>query len=209
MGECEMNFLRKIKNNRWIRGFYTLYSNFFGHKRSAFGYIANNVIITPPYHFSNPRNIYLSEGVALGSHANILTNNACFRMGLNSYTASGLNVSTGNHAMVIGRFSRSITETDKPKGLDKDVIVEEDVWIGSNVTLLAGVTIGRGCTVAAGAVVSKSMPPYAIVGGVPAKVIKFKWTIDEILRHESLLYSEKERHTRESLEKIFEEYSFA
>ena len=130
-------------------------------------------------------------------------------MGLNSYTASGLNVSTGNHAMVIGRFSRSITETDKPKGLDKDVIVEEDVWIGSNVTLLAGVTIGRGCTVAAGAVVSKSMPPYAIVGGVPAKVIKFKWTIDEILRHESLLYSEKERHTRESLEKIFEEYSFA
>ena len=48
MGECEMNFLRKIKNNRWIRGFYTLYHNYFGYKRSAYGYIADNVIITPP-----------------------------------------------------------------------------------------------------------------------------------------------------------------
>ena len=42
-----MNFLRKIKNNRWIRGFYTLYHNYFGYKRSAYGYIADNVIITP------------------------------------------------------------------------------------------------------------------------------------------------------------------
>lgn len=203
-----MNILRKIKNNRWIRGFYTLYRNYFGHKRSAFGYIADNVIITPPYYFSNPKNVFLSEGVSLGSHANVLTTNACFKMGLNSYTASGLNVSTGNHAMVIGRFSRSITEVDKPKGLDKDVVVEEDVWIGMNVTLLAGVTIGRGCTVAAGAVVSKSMPPYAIVGGVPAKVIKFKWTIDEILEHEEQLYPKEERYTRDDLEKIFKEHRF-
>jgi len=127
-------------------------------------------------------------------------------MGLNSYTARGLNVSTGNHAMVIGRFSRSITEADKPRGLDKIVVVEEDVWIGMNVTLLSGVTIGRGCTVAAGAVVSKSMPPYCVVGGVPAKPIKFIWTIDEILQHESMLYPEEERYTREELDEIFSKY---
>ena len=46
--------------------------------------------------------------------------------------------------MVLKQFCSSITEENKPKGCDKDVIVEEDVWIGCNVTLLSGVTIGRG-----------------------------------------------------------------
>ena len=81
-------------------------------------------------------------------------------------------------------------------------MIKEDVWIGSNVTILSGVTIGRGATIAAGAVVNKSMPPYCICGGVPAKVIKRYWTIDQILEHEKILYGEKERHTREQLEML-------
>lgn len=72
--------------------------------------------------------------------------------------------------------------------------------------MLAGVTIGRGCTIAAGAVVTKSVPPYCIIAGVPAKPIKFKWTIDEIIQHESMLYPENERIPRDELEKIFNEY---
>ena len=104
-------------------------------------------------------------------------------------------------------YITDITEENKPKGYDKDVVVEEDVWIGCNVTLLAGVTIGRGSTVAAGAVVSKSMPPYCICGGVPAKFIKFYWTIDQILEHEAKLYSEEERYTREQLENIYKQYN--
>ena len=99
-------------------------------------------------------------------------------------------------------FVSDITEENKPDGYDHDVTIEEDVWIGSNVTILSGVTIGRGTTVAAGAVVSKSMPPYCICGGVPAKVIKFYWTIDQILEHEKKLYCESDRYTREQLEKI-------
>ena len=86
--------------------------------------------------------------------------------------------------------------------LDKDVVVEEDVWVGCNVTLLAGVTIGRGSTVAAGAVVSKSMPPYCICGGIPAKFIKFYWTIDQILEHEAKLYSEEERYFCQVAEEV-------
>ena len=77
------------------------------------------------------------------------------------------------------------------------------MWIGCNVTLLSGVTIGRGATVAAEAVVSKSMPPYCICGGVPAKFIKFYWTIEQILEHESKLYPEADRYTPEELENIF------
>ena len=70
----------------------------------------------------------------------------------------------------------------------------------------SGVTVGRGTTVAAGAVVGKSMPPYCICGGVPAKFIKFYWTIDQILEHEAKLYPENERYTREQLEEIFAKY---
>ena len=109
--------------------------------------------------------------------------------------------------MLVGKFYRSVTEVDKPAGFDKDVIVEEDVWIGCNVTLLSGVTVGRGAIVAAGAVVNKDIPPYSIAGGVPAKFIKFKWTVEQILEHESILYPEAERVDREWLERLFKEYA--
>jgi maltose O-acetyltransferase len=52
------------------------------------------------------------------------------------------------------------------------VRIDDDCWIGANVTILPGVTIGRGSTVASGAVVTKDVPEYCLVGGVPAKVIK-------------------------------------
>lgn len=52
------------------------------------------------------------------------------------------------------------------------VTIEDDVWIGARVTILPGVCIGRGSVVAAGAVVTHSIPPYSVVGGVPAKIIK-------------------------------------
>lgn len=135
----------------------------------------------------------------------ILNKNAKFVLGKGSGAAEGFKVVTGNHAQLIGKFYRTVKEDEKPQGLDKDVIVQEDVWIGMNVTLLCGVTIGRGSIISAGAVVTKDIPPYCIAGGVPAKPIKFKWTIDQILEHESKLYPEEERFSREQLEKIFAE----
>ena len=54
----------------------------------------------------------------------------------------------------------------------KGIVIEDDVWIGANAVILDGVQIGKGTVVGAGAVVTKSIPPFSVVGGVPAKVIK-------------------------------------
>lgn len=66
-----------------------------------------------------------------------------------------------------------------------NIIINDDVWIGYGATILSGVHIGQGAIVAAGSVVTKDVPPYAIVGGVPAKVIKYRFSpemITELLK---------------------------
>ncbi len=201
-----MTIKNRIKNNRFIRGVYFLYKAYFGYSRKSFGYIADNVSLTPPLWLDRKKNIYLYENTNLAANSYISAYNANFTVKKNCAIAEGLTVHTGNHARILGMFITDVKEDIKPKGYDAEVCIEEDCWIGCNVTLLSGVTIGRGCTVAAGAVVAKSMPPYAVVGGVPAKVIKFQWTIDEILEHERVLYPENERFAREELEKIMEQY---
>lgn len=62
----------------------------------------------------------------------------------------------------------------------KAIILGNDVFIGANVTILDGVTIGDGAVVGAGAVVINDIPPYAIAVGVPARIVKYRFTPDEI-----------------------------
>lgn len=57
-------------------------------------------------------------------------------------------------------------------GKKKPIVIEDHVWLASNAKILKGVTIGKGSVVATGAVVTKDVPPYSVVGGVPAKFIK-------------------------------------
>jgi acetyltransferase-like isoleucine patch superfamily enzyme len=59
------------------------------------------------------------------------------------------------------------------EGLSKPVVIENNVWIATRATILKGVTIGEGAVVAAGSVVTKNVPPFAVVAGVPAKLIKY------------------------------------
>jgi acetyltransferase-like isoleucine patch superfamily enzyme len=89
----------------------------------------------------------------------------------------GDGVRIASHVSLVG-FNHGYDDPDTPIYLQKHetlgITIEDDVWIGANVVVVDGVTIGRGAVIAAGAVVSKDVPPMAIVGGVPAKVLRYR-----------------------------------
>jgi maltose O-acetyltransferase len=78
--------------------------------------------------------------------------------------ASHVTITSLTHDIDAPRFRDSL--------IQKPVVLEDNVWIGSHATILPGVTIGRGAVVGAGAVVTKNVPPRAVVVGVPARVQK-------------------------------------
>lgn len=106
-------------------------------------------------------------------------------------TGPNLTVITGDHKYIAGRWIDSVKANEKEDFYDQDVTIEEDVWIGANVTILKGVTVGRSSIVAGGALVIKDVPPYSIVAGVPAKVIKMKWSQEDIKTHEKFIEENK------------------
>ena len=86
-----------------------------------------------------------------------------------------------------------------------DIIVADDVWIGYRATILSGVHIGQGAVIAAGAVVTKDVTPYAIVGGVPARVIKYRFGEEVLTRLGKLDYSKlSEIWIKEHIDELYE-----
>lgn len=86
-------------------------------------------------------------------------------------------VHTGSNVVMLG-FNHGFYTRDIPTKeqdyMDAPIVIGDDVWIGTGAVILAGVTIGKGAIIAAGAVVNKDVPEYAIAGGVPAKVLKYR-----------------------------------
>lgn len=77
-------------------------------------------------------------------------------------------------------YSRYIERDPKDALVKGKIIVEDEVWIGTDAKIFSGVIIGKGAIVAAGSIVTKDVPPYAIVGGNPAKLIRYKFSDDII-----------------------------
>ncbi|RKQ50972.1 acetyltransferase-like isoleucine patch superfamily enzyme [Roseivirga pacifica] len=134
-----------------------------------------NRVTIGKYAIVRPSNIYggaVGEGMSIGDNSNI---------GPYSYIGCSGKVTIGNNVMMgprVSMFAENHNYSDtsipmKEQGVSlSEIVVNNDCWIASNATILAGVTIGEGSIIAAGAVVTKDIPPYSIVAGNPAKVIK-------------------------------------
>jgi maltose O-acetyltransferase len=164
--------------------------------RPLFAQCGHNVRFNPFDTFSYDT-ICIGEDVFIGA-------GACFsakkRITIGNKVMFGPDVMIrgGNHnTSVLGKFIADVHE----KRLEDDlpVVIEDDAWVGARAIILKGVTIGRGAIVAAGAVVTKDVPPYAIAGGIPAKIISFRWSIEEIEEHERMLYVPEKRISVENL----------
>jgi len=146
------------------------------------------------------RTISVGHHVNLGSRPILLATRSFIRIGDHVMFGPEVTVRGGNHRFdLVGRFMDTITEAEKRGSDDLGVVIEDDVWVGTRAIILHGVTIGRGAVIAAGAVVTQDIPPYAIAGGVPAHVIRFRWDIDSILEHEKALYPPEKRLSRNDL----------
>lgn len=159
----------------------------------------------------NPENLIMGEHTNLKRNDVIMNGRAKFIIKHNSGAAEELMVITGNHMSVIGKFVTEVTNEVKDREdihheYDEDVIIEEDVWIGARVSILSGVKVGRGCEIGTGTVLRTSTPPYSIVIGNPAKVVGFRFTPEEIVEHEKILYPEEERLPYELLKRNYERY---
>lgn len=89
----------------------------------------------------------------------------------------GDNFHSGTQCRVITSFHNYDTDDEIPYGsesIHKSVVIEDNVWVGDRVLILGGVTLGEGCIIQAGSTVCKDVPKYAIAGGHPAVVFKYR-----------------------------------
>ena len=128
--------------------------------------IGHNVHIYPGVRFFIPKGIEIGNNVSISSYV-IITSAGTVKIGNNVLIGYGAKIISANHKIPENRgviFGSG--------HIVAPVIIEDGVWIGANVVVLPGIKIGEGAVVAAGAVVTKDIEPFAIVGGIPAKVIK-------------------------------------
>lgn len=157
-------------------------------KKGALGACGKNVVLGRRLKMSGSKNVFVGNNVSIGEDARFMCTRAKIKFGDNIMFGPNVTCITGGHRTDMpGRYMISITDKEKRPEDDRDIVFEGDNWIGANATILRGVTIGEGAVVAAGAVVTKNVPPYSIVGGVPAKVIKLRFTDEEIAKHKRLL----------------------
>lgn len=157
--------------------------------KRAMRYCGHGVYLRPSSSdFKGLGNLSVGDGTSIPKGSVIYCTEAPCIIGSKVVFGPKPTIITGDHRIdLVGKYLIDITVDEKLPENDMPVIIEDDVWVGANVTILKGVTIGRGSVIAAGAVVTRSIPPYSIAAGVPAKVLKQRFTIEQIRLHEERL----------------------
>ena len=169
-GDKETIYLKNVTDNPNIQiGDYTIYNDFIHDPRE---FRKNNVL----YHYPiNKDRLIIGKFCSIACGAKFLFNSANHKMAsLSTYTFPLFFEEWGLK-------KENVAQAWDQKG---DIMIGNDVWIGYEAVILSGVTIGDGAVIGSRAVVTKDVPPYTIVGGVPAKTIRRRFdedTVEELL----------------------------
>jgi len=131
--------------------------------------------------------VFVGDYVCIGKHTYIQRGSEVLSARIGNFCSIGTNCHIGMFEHPIANISTSsrlylrlLKNHEFYNDIPKPVQIGHDVWIGSNATILGGVQVGNGAVIGAGAVVTKNVPPYAVVGGVPAHIIKYRFSEDKI-----------------------------
>ncbi|WP_291595100.1 CatB-related O-acetyltransferase [Bacteroides sp.] len=170
--------------------------NLFNPRISILSFVSADNYIHPTVAIYRKAKVKLST-IGAYSYVGNDTDVECADIGKFCSIADHCRIGMGGHKLDMLSTSPIFTEAingTKTQWVDKDVhavedkraVLGNDVWVGSHVLINGGVTVGNGAVIGAGAVVVKDIPPYAVVGGVPAKVIRYRFSEDVIAKLEEL-----------------------
>lgn len=166
--------------------------------------------------YTYARNLFPSEVVEVGDYSygdlNVITFSKEKKLKIGRFVSIASNVNflldaehSTNHISTYP-FKNKILNMTNPEAFGKgDIVVDDDVWFGYGATVISGVHIGQGAVIAANSLVTKDVPPYAIVGGVPATIIKYRFSkeiIDELIKINYKDFDEKK--IREHIDELYE-----
>ncbi len=147
-----------------------IFWGFFLKKIGKNVYIMNGVVIMSPSKVSIGKEVLLNSNTKIGGQNGVYIGN---------YTLIGYNANIVSQNHAYSNPDKPIKDQGYSGG---PVKIGSDVWIGANAVVLPNVTIGQGAVIGANAVVTKNVKPFSIVGGVPAKHIKFRFNQTTIKR---------------------------
>ena len=168
-----MKFILFLK---WLKGIYFSLRYRYPMKWQL-GYCGSNCIIEYPCAMDSPQSIFCAENVTIRSGSAIINApNEKVYIGKYTVLASGVSLVPNNHraTTTIPQFLATASHINDKSS---DLHIGEDVWCGTRAVILSGADLGRGVIVGANSVVSKPVPPYAVVAGIPAKIIAVKFSI--------------------------------
>lgn len=134
------------------------------------GVIMNDgIMLTAWPHLGNP-NIIIGDNCSFGAFNHITCTNKII-IGNNVLTGKWVTITDNSHGET-DRMTLDIPPAQRPHTSKGPIIIEDNVWICEKATILPGVTIGKGSVIAANAVVTRDVPPYCVVAGIPAVIVK-------------------------------------
>lgn len=173
---------------------------------SGYGRLGKNSIIKNNSSLIK-QNIIVDDWVVIQDHLNFISNKGKLIVGKYSVISSGCTIVPGAHKLTVG-VPFYLATTNHINDDEGDIIIDEDCWVGTGCILLPKVHIGRGAVIGAGSVVTKDVPPYAVVVGAPARIVATKFSLEQVFNHEKVLYPKNQRMKQADLEELFvEKYS--